>query len=234
METPARMSRTLKIWIIGGVAALLLAFVVAPFVYTQFIADDAPEQLSVSTPASQDAAAGEAVPADGAWKVGAGSQAGYRVKEVLFGQDVEAVGRTDQVTGELTISGSTVREGAFTVDMASVKSDQERRDGQFNGRIMETSVYPTSKFTLTEPIELGSVPAVGAQIKAEATGELTLKAETRPVTLEVTASRTAADAFEVSGQIPVVFTDYGIDNPSFPGIEVEDDGKVEFLLKFTR
>jgi polyisoprenoid-binding protein YceI len=220
METPARMSRTLKIWIIGGVAALLLAFVVAPFVYTQFIADDAPEQLSVGAPASPAAAAGEAAPADGAWKVGSGSQAGYRVKEVLFGQDVEAVGRTDRVTGELTISGSTVSEGSFTVDMASVKSDQERRDGQFNGRIMETSVYPTSKFTLTEPIELGSVPAVGAQ--------------TRPVTLEVTASRTAADAFEVSGQIPVVFTDYGIDNPSFPGIEVEDDGKVEFLLKFTR
>ena len=47
------MSRSLKVWIIGGVAAVLLAFVVAPFVYTQFIADDAPEQLSVGAQTSQ-------------------------------------------------------------------------------------------------------------------------------------------------------------------------------------
>ncbi|WP_106398963.1 YceI family protein [Actinocorallia populi] len=227
------MSRSLKVWIIGGVTALLLAFVVAPFLYTQFIADDAPEQLSVSTETTT-GATGESASADGAWKVGPGSQAGYRVKEVLFGQDVEAVGRTGQVTGDLTISGASVSEGSFTVDMASVKSDEERRDGQFNGRIMDTTTHPTSTFTLTRPIELGSVPAVGAQVKAEATGELTLKGQRKEVSFEVTASRTAADAFEVSGQIPVVFTDYGIDNPSFPGIEVEDDGQVEFLLKFTR
>lgn len=228
------MSRSLKIWIIGGVTALLLAFVVAPFVYTQFIANDAPEQLSVGTSAAPEAAPGDSASADGAWKVGSGSQAGYRVKEVLFGQDVEAVGRTDQVTGDLTIAGASVSEGSFTVDMASVKSDEERRDGQFNGRIMDTATHPTSTFALTRPIELGSVPTVGAQVKAEAAGELTLKGQSKEVVLEVTASRTAADAFEVSGQIPVKFTDYGIANPSFTGIEVEDDGTVEFLLKFTR
>ncbi|MEO3785145.1 YceI family protein [Actinocorallia sp. B10E7] len=227
------MSRSLKTWIIGGVAALLLAFVVAPFVYTRFLADDAPEKLSVGTAASPEAA-GESASADGAWKVASGSQAGYRVKEVLFGQRVEAVGRTDQVTGTLTISGTSVGEGSFTVDMASVRSDKDQRDGQFRGRIMDTATYPTSKFTLTEPIELGSLPAVGSRTKAEATGELTLKGESNKVAFEVTASRTAAGSFEVSGQIPVRFTDYGISNPGFPGIEVEDDGMVEFLLKFTR
>ena len=228
------MSRSLKVWIIGGVAALLLAFVVAPFVYTQFLADDAPEQLSVGTTGAPEAVSGESASADGAWKVGPGSQAGYRVKEVLFGQDVEAVGRTDQVTGDLTVDGASVGEGSFTVDMKTVKSDKDQRDGQFRGRIMETETYPTSRFTLTEPIDLGSVPAVGSQVKAEATGELTLKDKSNRVAFEVTASRTAADAFEVSGQIPVKFTDYGIANPGFPGIEVENDGKVEFLLKFTR
>jgi polyisoprenoid-binding protein YceI len=228
------MSRSLKTWIIGGVAALLLAFVVAPFVYTQFLADDAPEQLSVGTTDAPEAVSGESASADGAWRVGPGSQAGYRVKEVLFGQDVEAVGRTDQVTGDLTIDGASVGEGSFTVDMKTVKSDKDQRDGQFRGRIMETETYPTSKFTLTEPIDLGSVPAVGSQVKAEATGELTLKDKGNRVAFEVIASRTAADSFEVSGQIPVKFTDYGIANPGFPGIEVENDGKVEFLLKFTR
>ena len=43
------MSRSPKAWIFGGIAALLLAFVVAPFIYTQFVASDAPEELSVGT-----------------------------------------------------------------------------------------------------------------------------------------------------------------------------------------
>ncbi|MDX6740267.1 YceI family protein [Actinocorallia sp. A-T 12471] len=220
-------------WVVGVVGVLLLGFVVAPFVYTRFIEGDAPERLTVGT-ASPSAAAGESVSADGAWKVGADSQAGYRVKEVLFGQKVEAVGRTGEISGDLTVAGSSVTEGEFTVQMANVTSDQNRRDDQFRGRIMDVAQFPTSTFRLTAPIELGTVPAVGAQAEAEATGELTLKGQTKAVTFPVTASRTGADTFEVSGQIPVKFTDYGIDNPFFPGIEVEDDGHVEFLLKFTR
>ncbi|ROO84417.1 polyisoprenoid-binding protein YceI [Actinocorallia herbida] len=227
-------------WVVGVVGVLFLGFVVAPFVYTRFIEGDAPEKLSVGSASPSAAAAGAAgeagaaASADGAWKVGTGSQAGYRVKEVLFGQSVEAVGRTDDVTGDLTITGSTVNEGSFTVQMAGVKSDQERRDAQFQGRIMSVGQFPTSTFKLTSPIELGTLPAVGAQANAEAKGELTLKGKTQPVTFPVTASRTAADTFEVAGQIPVTFADYGIANPSFGGISVEDDGQVEFLLKFTR
>ena len=36
-----------------------------------------------------------------------GSQAGYRVSEVLFGQNTTAVGRTDRATGDPTIHGQT-------------------------------------------------------------------------------------------------------------------------------
>ncbi|GAB2833646.1 hypothetical protein GCM10022221_35690 [Actinocorallia aurea] len=221
-------------WIVGAVGVLFLGFVVAPFVYTRFIEGDAPEKLAVGSASPSAAAAGQSVSADGAWKVGAGSQAGYRVKEVLFGQSVEAVGRTEEVTGDLTITGSTVNEGSFTVQMANVKTDQDRRDAQFQGRIMDVAQFPTATFKLTSPIDLGAVPAVGAQAEAEAKGELTLKGQTKAVTFPVTASRTSADMFEVAGQIPVAFADYGIANPSFGGIKVEDDGQVEFLLKFTR
>ncbi|MCD0449030.1 YceI family protein [Actinocorallia sp. API 0066] len=221
-------------WIVGVVGVLFLGFVVAPFVYTRFIEGDAPERLTVGTASPSAQAAGEAVPADGAWKVSAGSQAGYRVKEVLFGQDVEAVGRTGEVSGDLTIAGSSVTEGSFTVQMAGVTTDQDRRDNQFRTRIMDVASHPTSTFRLTSPIELGSVPVVGAQSEAKATGQLTLKGQTRDVTFPVQASRTGADTFEVSGQIPVTFTDYGINNPSLPGIEVEPTGHVEFLLKFAR
>ncbi len=37
---------------------------------------------------------------------------GYRVKEVLFGQDNEAVGRTGEVTGTIKVTGTTIEEGS--------------------------------------------------------------------------------------------------------------------------
>ncbi|MDP9069876.1 MAG: YceI family protein [Actinomycetota bacterium] len=83
-------------------------------------------------------------PLDGTWRVTAGSRAGYRVKEVLFGQDAEALGRTDDVTGAFDVRGTSVAAGWFSVDMTTVTSDESRRDNQFRGRIMVVATYPTA------------------------------------------------------------------------------------------
>ncbi|MFI0448810.1 YceI family protein [Actinomadura sp. 6N118] len=225
------MKRHWKRWtLIGAITAVVLV-VGGPFVYINFIQSDAPERLSVSSGAT---ASGPATSVDGTWKAGSGSQAGYRVKEVLFGQKVEGVGRTSDVTGDLTLSGSKVATGSFTVDLSAVKSDEDRRDQQFKGRIMEVSKYPDATFKLTQPIDLGTVPAVGAKVTAKATGTLKLKDAEKAVTFDVTASRTGDGTVEVSGSIPVKFADYGIANPSIGPIQTEDNGQVEFLLKLTR
>src|SRR5688572_31656864 len=113
-------------WIVGVVVVVVLAVVVAPWVYINFIREDAePEfQLTDATgtvPDTTGAASDTTAPAasasgiDGTWSVSAGSSAGYRAKEVLFGQDAEATGRTDQVTGSIEISGTTVASGSFEV-----------------------------------------------------------------------------------------------------------------------
>ena len=77
------------------------------------------------------------------------------------------------------------------------------------------------------------IPAGGEQVTATATGELTLRGVTNPVTFEVTA-QTTDGRIGVLGSIPVVFADYGIDNPSFGQVQTEDDGLVEFVLVFER
>ena len=86
---------------------------------------------------------------------------------------------------------------------------------------------------LTEPIEFGRIPVGDEQITATATGELTLRGVTNPVTFEVTA-QTADGRIGVLGSIPVVFEDYGIENPSFGVVATEDNGLVEFVLVFER
>jgi polyisoprenoid-binding protein YceI len=168
---------------------------------------------------------------DGSWAVTPESQFGYRVEEVLFGVNTTATGRSNEIAGSMTIEGSTVTEASFTVQVATITSDESRRDGQFTGRIMETDQFPEATFTLTEPIAFGAAPSPGEQITATATGDLTLHGVTKPVTFELTAQ---ADATRIGvlGNIPILFADYDIDNPSTSGITTEDNGLLEFILVF--
>jgi len=244
-------------WAIAAVVVVLLGVVGGPFVYINFIKEDAPDRFSLDegtattgataataattvAPAPTDAAAPGAVPATtgapaaGAtsWTVDpATSAVGYRVVEVLFGQDTEGVGRTSAITGQLTLEGARVTAAEFEVDMTTVTSDDDRRDNQFRGRIMDTANFPTSTFRLTAPIELGTVPADATPVTASVSGELTLKGTTNPVTFDVQAQQDG-DVIQVVGSTDVVFADYGIEDPSTNGIATQDHGLLEFDLRF--
>jgi polyisoprenoid-binding protein YceI len=221
--------------------AVVVLVVGAPFVYIHFIEGKAPPPLSLST-ATTVAAKATATGASGTssgsstvlgkWDVSSGSIAGYRIKETLFGQSNTAVGRTSTISGAITISGTDITTGRFSVDMTTVKSDQSLRDEQFQGRIMDTSTYPTATFVLTSPIRLGSIPAEGTTITETATGQLALHGTTKTVTFQVQARRSGS-TISVSGSIPIVFADYGIDNPSGGPATTANHGLLEFLLDFS-
>jgi len=171
---------------------------------------------------------------DGTWNlVGADSTVGYRVKEILGGLETEGAGRTSKVTGSLTIAGTRASAASFEVDMASITSNSERRDGQFHDRIMSTKQFPTATFTLTKPIDFGGVPADGQSVKASATGDLTLHGVTKSVTFDVDA-KLQNGRIGVLGNIPVVFADYQIPNPSNSFAKTEDHGLLEFVLVFAK
>jgi polyisoprenoid-binding protein YceI len=226
-------------WTVAGVVAVAVLAVAGPFVYINFIKSDAPAPLTAATTAPTTPATTQAGQSAsdgsiaGTYSVTSGSQAGYRVKEVLFGQDAEAVGRTSAVTGPIPIDGTRVTAGDFSVDLTTVQSDESRRDNQFQGRIMDTATYPTATFKLAQPIELSSLPADGATISAKAQGQLTLHGTTRQVTVDVSAQRSAG-SIRLSGQIPVTFADWNIPNPSFGPASTEDHGLIEFLLVLAR
>ena len=157
--------RRLVWWLAGAAAAVVILAVGGTFLYIHVISGPAPAPLTLkpasgsSSPASPGDSAASSV--SGTWKITTGSVVGYRVKEVLVGQSQTAVGRTSAITGDVTISGTTVTAAGFTVQMATIKSNESERDVQFRGRIMDTSTYPTGTLTLTKPIALGALPAVG-------------------------------------------------------------------------
>jgi polyisoprenoid-binding protein YceI len=227
-------------WLLISVVGLVVIVVGGVFAIHQVQGKSKPPlTLSVvTTTTAPPTAAGASTSApalagvDGTWKVGSGSQAGYRIQETLFGVSNTAVGRTTAVTGSITISGTTVSAGSFTVDLTKVTSDRSQRDDQFQTRIMNTSAFPTAKFTLTKPIDLNTLPAEGVQVTESATGDLSMHGVTKSVTFQVTAQR-AGSNIQANGSIPITFADWNISNPSGGPATTGSTGTLEFLLSFS-
>jgi polyisoprenoid-binding protein YceI len=71
-------------------------------------------------------------------------------------------------------------------------------------------------------------------VNVEAVGTLAMHGVTRPVTVTMQA-RDSGRTIQISGQIPVVFANWNISNPSFGSfVKTQDHGLVEFLLNTKR
>ena len=221
--------------VVAALIVLALLAVAGPWVYINLIKDDAPDALSLQ-PAVTTTAGEVEQPTnatDGEWAVVADSVVGYRVKEILFGQDTEGVGRTSAVTGSLVIANNEVTSAEFSVDMTTIKSDSSRRDRQVNNRILDTATFPTATFALNDPIALTPEALAGSDFTANTTGTLTLRGVTKTVPVALTA-RLVDNVIEVNGSIEIVFAEWQIPDPSVSAIVVEDRGLLEFLIRFSR
>ena len=221
------------IGLLGSVAAYL------------FLKDDSPEAVSLDAASESVTDSEKVVPIDGKWTVdtdsgefdfdtATGSFAGFRITEELAQIGAtEAVGRTGDVQGSLTIEGSTVTEATFTIDMTTLQSNDSRRNGKIQ-EALQTDQFPTASFTLTEPIALGANAASGEDITVDAVGNLSIHGQTQPVTLPLQAKLVGSTVIVV-GSVDVTFADYGVEVPTAPiVVSVQDHGPIEFQLLFTR
>ncbi len=168
---------------------------------------------------------------EGTWAISSDSTVGFRIKESIAGAlESEAVGRTNAITGDFAINGGSVANATFSVDVATIKSDQSLRNTQMN-RLMDTTKFPKATFTLKQPISLGKIPADGVTAKYTAAGDLALHGTTKSVTFPVDAKITNG-RLGVLGNIGVTFADYGVDNPSNAITKVGNTGTLEFVLVF--
>jgi polyisoprenoid-binding protein YceI len=164
-----------------------------------------------------------------------GTFVGYRVQETLATVGAqEAVGRTSNVTGTMTIDGTTITAVDITADLTTLQSDEANRDRQLQRQGIETGTYPTATFSLTQPIDIGSVPADGQVVDATATGNLTLHGVTKEVQIPLQA-RIDGGVITVVGSLPIQFADYDITSPQgMIVLSIEDHGTLELQLHFAR
>ncbi len=228
------------------VAALLVAGAVgggAYGIWYLFLQGPGPASVDQSRAAiPSGAAGGSLLTADGTWNIDpaigsfsdfSDSYVGYRVQEQLASIGANtAVGRTPNVTGSLTLLGTTLTAISVTADLTTLQSDDQRRDGQLRNQGIQTAQFPNATFSLTQPLDLHVLPAPGATMTVTATGDLTLHGVTKSVQIPVTVSL-SGDVVEVTGSLPITFSDYGVTPPSsFAVLTVAGNGTMEFQLFF--
>jgi len=219
-----------------------------------FLRDDAPEAVSLETATesvtSTTAGSGSATTTgpggiDGRWSVdtetgafdyesATGSFVGFRIDEELVGiGGIQAVGRTGEVTGELAVEGSELTVATFTADMASITTNDRRRDDKV-AEALEVGSFPEAVFSLSTPVPLGPGAADGERQQATVTGEFTLHGVTRSVEVPVEAQLVEGTVVVV-GSFEVALADYDLEVPSAPiVISASDTATIEFQLLFTR
>ncbi len=170
----------------------------------------------------------------GNWNATGDSVIGYRVKEILDGQSIEAAGRTNAVTGTLVIEDTTAKSVTLSVDVTKLESDKAQRDKQVQTRILDTKNFPTAKLALASPIAFGKIPADKEVVSLDTKLSLTIKAATREIAVPIKARR-VGETLEITGSIPIRWADWGIESPSLPPfVTTDDNGILEFLVVFAR
>ena len=169
-----------------------------------------------------------------------GSSASYRVTEQLAGVDFpnDAVGTTTKVNGFLAIQpdGSVAPGSKLVIDLSSMASDQNMRDGYIRNRTLETAKFPDAVFVPTEVKGVPKmVPSTG-QLGVSLTGNLTIHGVTKPVTFRGIATIDPRSA-TVAGRAltTITFSDFGLTKPTLARLmSVEDKITIELVYKFKR
>lgn len=217
--------------VIAGIAAGIVVVagvgvVVGPRLYA-----DAVNGSAAAAPSLSPSAAGtlDAASADGTWRSGSGSYAGYRVHEVLQGQDVTVVGRTKQVEGTATVDDGRLSDATVTVQVGSISTPESARDAYFRDTALQTDRYPTATFRVTEPVDVSDA-LDGSTQDVTLTGDLTMHGVTKPVQAAAQVAVGEGGTVQVAGSVPVTFRDYGVEAPSLGFVTVDGKGSVEFSL----
>ena len=229
-----------------AVVAILAVAVGGFVVYDQVLRGDSAAALAL--PAASAAPGAGAAPAasfdgnvSGTWNVAADSVAGYRVREQLANLPAEsdAVGRTDKVTGSITLTssgaGASLTGGDLTVDTTSISSDKPQRDNRLRNEGLQTDTFPTATFKLTAPVDIPAAALAGTASDVTLTGDLTLHGVTKSVSIPAKA-QLVNGVISVAGSLAFPLSDYSMTAPSLGGfiVSIADNGTLEFLVNFSK
>jgi polyisoprenoid-binding protein YceI len=215
-------------WVIAGFSTLLVIIVVGAFLFSS---GPAPAPLTLSKQGMPAIGTSNAS-INGTWTIGSGSLAGYRVQEKIAAFSDTVVGRTSAVTGKVDVVHGEVASASFRVNLTKVTANGKTQPKLAS--IMDTASYPDAIFTLSKPIVPDTAPSPNKTFSVHATGLLAIRGKTHSVTFTI-AARYNGSVLEAAGSIPVQFSDWNIQAPSYGSvISLQNHGIVEFSVVLHR
>ena len=159
----------------------------------------------------------------------------YRVQEQLAGINFpsEAVGTTQAVTGTFVLGpGGAVdaKQSKLTVDLRTLKSDQEKRDGYLQNATLETNKFPFVEFVPRRVVGLPARLTASNQAGFQLVGDMTVHGVTNEVTWNVVATF-ADDAVAGRAVTTVTFDHFKLTKPTLARLLSVDD-KIQLEIEF--
>ena len=157
------------------------------------------------------------------------SKVSFMIDEVLNGKDFTAVGETNQVAGDISVSLTDQAKGSIgeiVVNARTIKTDSEKRDGAISKFILKSdqdiNQFITFKPRAITPISVGA-EGVAEMSRYQIAGDLTIAGVTRPVTFAIAAQSITEEKIIASGEARVSRNDFGLTVPSVPFVASVSD-----------
>lgn len=176
--------------------------------------------------------------------VPAESSAAYLVHEEFFAGALakygieagrkEVTGSTKEIAGELQLKLDDPQQalayGEFTVNLPTLTTDQDQRDGWIRDNALQSNKFPLAKFVAKEIKNAPTSYTDGTEVTFQLVGDLTVRDLTQPVTFDVTATLTG-DTIKGVATTDMQISDFGFSPPSFANtLTVADDFTIRIEL----
>lgn len=146
------------------------------------------------------------------------SEVRFNIDEVLRGQPITVVGRTNQVAGDIIVdfaSPQLTQVGTVRVNVRTLTTPEEFRNQALRGRILQSAQaqYEFSEFVPAAVSGLPATVAVGDTFTFQITGDLTVRDVTNTVTFDATVTVVSEDRIEGLAQVTVLYRDFNLRIP---------------------
>lgn len=213
-------------------AGLALAALIAPLVVAS---------AQGAKPAPKKGAAPKTPPAQPVHLVlgSTGVEGRYRIIERLAANtiDNEVIGKTTAITGTVHIDATgkvDTAQSHLVVDLTTLKTDRDRRDGFVQRNTLETAKFPKADVVVTELKGLAWPLPTSGEIAFTLNTITTLHGVTKALAWNVTGTATPA-GFTGTAKTQFNFADFEIVQPRVPVVaRIDDPIKLELDFTFER
>lgn len=151
--------------------------------------------------------------------------------------EVDVIGSTQSIEGQLQLNfadlSAALGTNRFTVNLTTLKTDQDRRDNWIQDDGPEFSKFPLAEFVATSLSDAPTSYNEGDEVNFKMSGDLTIREQSQAVTFDVTANLNG-DTINGVAITDLKMSDFGIEPPNFANtLTVKDEFqvKVEFTAK---